>query len=397
MIASENVASPLVREFMGSEIQNRYANYEKEDPRLRKYQGNQYMRDIELDGIEVAKKLFGAKFVELRPVSGTIADLAVILGFTRRGGLIMELEEKYGGHDTSGRFALCETANYRTLGFPFEEKDMNISTDEACKAIESNRPELLILGASVLLFPQPVKELTKSAKKVGATVSYDASHVLGLIAGGAFQDPFKEGADIIMGSTHKTFPGPQGGIILAIEEGEMAKKIVRGLHPPLITNHHPQRMPGMAIALLEMMAFGKEYASRIISNAQTLGKALYEQGVKVLGSGNGFTKSHTLILDATKFGGGQQAAATLERAGIITSKINLFGNPSYVRIGVQELTRIGMQKVEMETIATMYAETLYAKRKPENIAGEVTKLKKDFSTIQFTFETNKDPYQIIKT
>lgn len=249
-----------------------------------------------------------------------------------------------------------------------------------------------MLGRSMFLFPEPIKEIRKHTD---AIIVYDAAHVFGLIYAGFFQDPFKEGADIITSSTHKTFPGPQGGLILGNPKlsAKIWRKIQNAIFPGIVSNHHIFRLPSLAITALEMNKFGNTYANQIIKNAKALAQNLYDFGFKVLAKEEGFTQSHQVILDVKEFGGGKIVAEKLEKVNIIVNKIALpkdkdivaTQNPSGIRIGVQEVTRIGMKEREMAKIALFFKEILIDKKKLEKIKEKVSSFRKSFQKIHYCF------------
>jgi glycine hydroxymethyltransferase len=245
------------------------------------------------------------------------------------------------------------------------------------------------LGGSVILFPQPIKEIKEICQKTGTKIIYDAAHVFGLITAGFFQKPLKEGADIITSSTHKTFPGPQGGLILGNIEKELQKKIQRKVFPGVLSNHHLHRIPALYITLMEMKKFGKDYASQIIKNAKTLAKELFDLGFDVFGEKLGFTKSHQVLVEASVLGGGDFVAKLCERANIILNKNVLFTqkidikNPNGIRIGVQEMTRFGMKEKEMKEIARLMKRLILDRESPEKIKKEVVELRRSFQTVKY--------------
>lgn len=220
--------------------------------------------------------------------------------------------------------------------------------------ITKEKPKVVFLGSSIILFPHPVKEISEIAHDVGAVVAYDGSHVLGLIAGGEFQDPLGENADVLLGSTHKTFPGPQGGIILCNDE-DIARRIGKILmRPPLLVdNIHLHRIGALAITLIEMLIFGKEYARQIIKNSKTLARYLYKNGIEVGYKEKDFTQSHQ-ILYPQNLGDGLKIRNMLEKAGIIVDK--------RIRIGTQEVTRLGMKCKEMRAIADFIHDAIVKKK-----------------------------------
>jgi glycine hydroxymethyltransferase len=222
-------------------------------------------------------------------------------------------------------------------------------------------------------------------------VWYDAAHVLGLIAGGEFQDPFREGVDIITGSTHKTLPGPQHGILLAEPpDDKVAKRLLRGVFPGVVSNHHLHAMAALGITLAEHIEFGRDYASQVVRNARALGQALYERGVRVVCEHLGFTRSHALAVDVSGHGGGAEVALRLENASIVANK-NLMPEdtspvrPSGIRLGSQELTRLGMRESHMGEVAALIARVVVDGEEPATVARDVAALRADFQTIQYCF------------
>ncbi|MFQ5986805.1 MAG: serine hydroxymethyltransferase, partial [Thermoplasmata archaeon] len=224
-------------------------------------------------------------------------------------------------------------------------------------------------------------------------------HVLGLIAGGQFQDPLREGAHVISSSTHKTLPGPQHGLVLANPKDEgMEKALRRGVFPGVVSNHHLHAMAALGIALAEWEAFGQEYAAQVVRNAKALGQALHERGMHVLGEHLGFTASHALAVDVSQEGGGAQVALDLERANLITNKNLLSGDtspvkPSGIRLGSQELTRLGMGTAEMAEVADLIVRVASKKEKPEVVARDVAELASQYRQVKYSFHPEMDAYR----
>jgi glycine hydroxymethyltransferase len=265
---------------------------------------------------------------------------------------------------------------------------MNVDVDKTIKLMEEHEPKMLILGASLFLFPHPIKELAATAKACNTLIVYDAAHVLGLIAGKHFQQPFKEGADIVTSSTHKTFPGPQGGVVMA-KESVNFEAIQKGIFPKFVCNHHIHRIPALAQTTWEMSVYGESYARQVIRNAKTLTERLAELGFKVLAEDLGFTESHQVVIDVRNYGGGKINAEKLEVNNIIANKNMIPGdetssetmkNPSGIRIGVQEMTRWGCKESDMEVIAEFIARCLM---KNENVKDEVISFRKNFVEVQY--------------
>ncbi len=394
MIASENVTSLLVREALISDFGHRYAEGK---PFKRFYQGCRFIDELESFAIELAKKLFNAPHVDLRPVSGTVANLAAYYALAKHGDRMVALSVAHGGHISHAELSAAGVMGLRTYSFPFDEKKMNINVDEGIKLVKEIKPKLILFGASLFLFPHPVKEFREVADEVNAYIIYDAAHVLGLIAGKQFQDPLREGADVVTASHHKTFFGPQGGLIISKSE-ELGKKIEKAVFPGLVSNHHLHHLAGLAITLAEFLEFGEEYAKQTIANAKALAQALYDRGFNVLCPDLGFTESHQIAVDVRDLGGGAEVAETLERNNIIINKnllpwddIKNAKNPSGIRIGVQEITRLGMRESEMDYIAELFKKAVVDKK---DVKDEVRELRKEFRKIKYTF-VESDAYKYI--
>ncbi|HYY91785.1 MAG TPA: serine hydroxymethyltransferase [Candidatus Dormibacteraeota bacterium] len=409
LIASENIPSPAVREAVLSDFGNRYAEGWTGE---RVYAGCKYIDQVEQICIDLAKQLFKIDFADVRPISGVCANLVAYTTFTTPGDTMLALAIPAGGHISMGKKEFGGTAGaVRGLNveyFPFDTDEMNIDIDATEKKVrklteEGKKPALAMFGGSVLPFPQPLQELAPVLQQEGAKVCFDAAHVAGLVAGGQFQDPLHEGADAMTCSTHKTLPGPQGGMILS--KGENGEKIKKSTFPGNTSNHHLHHLAGKAIMFAEMLAFGKDYASQIVKNSRALAQALNERGFQVLGEKKGFTKSHLLIADITKFGDGKTIEKKLEDANIILNRNLLpydikagrhFEAPGGIRAGVSEVTRLGMNEPEMEEIADLLTRVVVKGEEPRSVAKDVSEFRKDFQRVHYAFESTKDAYAYIR-
>jgi len=296
--------------------------------------------------------------------------------FTKPDDKVVLVSSANGGYPGISKDGVPDYLRLRILEFPFSKKEMNIETENAEDLILREKPRLIVFGASRFLFPHPVRRLAEAAMEVDAHVGYDGSHVLGLIAGKEFQDPLREGASMLFGSTHKSFFGPQGGIILADKEhGEIIKSRI---HPAFVDNAHWNRIAALALALAEMRKFGKAYAKQVVSNAQALAKELSESGFPAACSSFGFTKSHQVFLDYGNYGRGRKVAERLEEANIIVD--------CDVRLGVCELTRRGMKKQEMQKIASYISRVIRDCEKPRKVRSEVARFVSDFQKVQYCYE-----------
>ncbi|MFP3910379.1 MAG: serine hydroxymethyltransferase [Archaeoglobaceae archaeon] len=388
LIASENLTSIAVRRCYISDMGHRYAEG-KVGKRF--YQGCYYIDEMEDIAIKLIRELFGAEHVNVQTTSGVSANIAAFFALTQLKDTIMSLSVPCGGHISHDKISAAGIRGLNVLYYPFDHNTLNIDVDEARKIAMKEKPRLFVLGSSLILFPQPVKEMAEIASEIDAKVVYDGSHVLGLIAGGQFQQPMKEGADVMTGSTHKTFFGPQRAVVLS--KSELAKKIDRSVFPGVVSNHHLNTLAGLAIAAMEMKEFGKQYASQIVNNAKKLAERMHELGFNVIGESSGFTESHQVAVDVSDFGGGDPVANQLENMNIILNKnllpwdnIENSKNPSGIRIGVQEVTRLGMKENEMERIAEIIWDVVNNNKSDQKIREEVDELKEQFNTIKYTFE-----------
>jgi glycine hydroxymethyltransferase len=391
LIASENVMSPAAESLYCSDLMHRYA---EGTPYKRFYRGLKYIDQIEDLTQQEFKKHFGANFCDIRPISGTIANYAAFAAISERGDKILTLGIEHGSHVSHEKAGAAGTLGL-DVDTVVHNGDGTMNAEISCAKILEAKPKFIVAGGSVILFPQPIKELRQAADKVGAKIVYDAAHVLGLVAAGMFQDPLAEGADIITTSTHKTFPGPQGGMILGNVDEKTAKRIQLAVFPQFSSNHHLHRMPALYTALREMQEFGKDYAGQIIKNAQTLAQELHNHGFNVLAKERGFTQSHQILINCGQPGEGHIAAETLEKANIILNKNIIPGdgqspkNPRGIRIGTQEMTRFGMKEDEMKQIAKFIKRVLLDKEDSESVRKEVILFRRAFQTIQYCFQNNK--------
>src|SRR5512136_677849 len=332
LIASEGLKSPAVKQMLNlsSDLEGRYAEGENDlegHVKKRYYQGQKFMSLIENYATDLMKNLFKCTWSDLRLVSGTHANLATFKGLSTasKNKKMVVTPLSCGAHISHDYAGLAGSVlGLENINHVYNFEEFNIDPDKSAHVIRAAKPGIVTFGGSLFLFPHPIKELKEVCEEVGAFVAYDASHVLGLIAGGVFQDPLSEGADFITSSTHKTFPGPQGGVIMGSPDTpakeRAVKKIQFAIFPLSASNTHLGRLPALGMAALEMKVFGAELAKQIVKNAQTAGQYLCENGVKVLCSSKGFTKSHQIAVDVQDFGGGKKIAQDLEDANIVLNK-----------------------------------------------------------------------------
>lgn len=404
LIASENAQSPAVRAIQNSDFMARYAegHPNRGEQVNRYYQGTRYIDQIETMAREELLALARCRQADVRPISGNAANTAIALGHLRAGDTVIVNSTAAGGHishNTIGVFGRriqvrgaslnLEAAKHIPLHFfPLTADLYHLDVQKSLDLIDQVAPRLIVLGKSLFLFPEPVQELATLCRERGIPILYDAAHVFGLIIGGVFQDPLREGATWMTASTHKTFPGPQRGVILAdLDEADERKywpAADRGVFPGSSSNHHLHTLPALLVAMREMRQHAPAYASQIVRNAKTLGQALDAAGVRVEARDFGYTASHQIAVDVSSYGSGVAVAQHLEANDIIVN-YNMLPfdtdprHPSGLRIGVQEMTRYGMREPDMQRLAGLLSDAIKGKRVQEGVHA----LRAEFSTLQY--------------
>jgi glycine hydroxymethyltransferase len=388
LIASENVTSRRVRGLMGSDFAHRYA---EGHPGERYYQGTEIIDEIESLLKQHMKGLFRCKHADVRPISGTIANDAVFSRYIRPGDVVMVNSTPGGGHISHHKAGSVGKYTKNIVNFPLTEDGWHIDVDHTLDLMKALEPKVLIMGKSLFLFPEPITEIAPYCKKRGIHLIYDAAHVLGLVAGHQFQDPLGDGAPLVTGSTHKTFFGSQRGVILANLDDDEWRKIDKGAFPGSSSNHHLETLMALTFATYEMLEFGVEYARQVVANAKCLARRLFDLGFKVQAEKFGFTESHQVAVDTGDFGGGDAAARDLKDNRIIVNMnllpfepLDRVTSPGGLRLGVQEMTRVGMKEPEMERIAELFKRCLMDK---QFVGDEVKEFRSAFQDVGYSFDS----------
>ncbi|MGM0510865.1 MAG: serine hydroxymethyltransferase [Thermoplasmatota archaeon] len=343
LIASENHLSKRVREILSTDLAGRYgSDY---------YGGSKYAQQILERTKELACELFGVKHALVKPIAGNICDLDVLFSFSQPGDNVAMLPYAGGGYPLG-----LEKFNRKRISLPYNDDTYQIDIERSEKLYRDEDVALTILGSSYIPFPHPVKEFREyiDENNSDSNLVFDGSHVLGLIATGQFQDPLKEGAEVLIGSTHKTFYGPQGGIILT-DSDEYAEIMSQYLEIDLDTgiglvdNPHVNRIAALGIALEEMMD-DEDYGERIVKNSKALAGALDDLGVPMKFKERGYTGSHQIFIDEGWDLAGK-LCSELEKQGIFIDRTG--------RIGTGEVTHRGMGPEDMEDIAEKISEVYH--------------------------------------
>jgi glycine hydroxymethyltransferase len=335
LIASENVLSPAVKRALSSDLGGRY--------HTKWYGGSGIAVEIIERTEELARRLFRTEYAIVNPLSGNTCDLAVLFSFTSPGDKVAILPFSAGGYPLGlGKF------DRERVDIPTDGNTLKIDVEQAKAVLEEHGPALVILGSSFIPFPHPVEELSAAVRGYGGHCVYDGAHILGLTAGGFFQNPLGEGAEVLFGSTHKTFYGPQGGILLTNDAEH--EKTLRAYFEidldtgiGLVDNPHMNRIAALGIALEEMLE-DPDYGRRIVENAKALAGTLNELGVPVRFRDTGFTESHQVLLDI----GPDRAVELCRELEAVGIFIDTAG-----RFGVAEATHRGYTVTEMREIAEL--------------------------------------------
>ncbi|HYF00400.1 MAG TPA: serine hydroxymethyltransferase, partial [Planctomycetota bacterium] len=391
LIASENVLSARARALLPSDFGHRYAEGHPEKGK-RYYQGTKHIDVIEARTREAMKQLFGVQHAEVRTVSGTNANDVVFSAFVKPDDKVIVNSLEVGGHISHQPIGGMGKYTRNILRWPRDPKNGYAIDVAASKdLLAKEKPKMVVIGKSLIMLPEPAREIAAVCKELGVLCVFDGAHVLGLIAGKQFQDPIAEGCDILLGSTHKTFFGPQRGVVLSntLPE-EKWKRVDKLAFPGCLSNHHLFTLPPLLVAATEMIEFGRDYARQVVANAKAFAKALAAAGFDVQLADYGYTESHQVAVDVKKQGGGRDCAQLLEDNDIICN-YNLLPHddpkavmkPSGLRLGVQEMTHWGMKEPEMEQIARFFKECLIDRK---TVKDEVNRFRSRFVRVAYSFD-----------
>lgn len=418
LIPSEMTPSALARLFSISDPVGRYAEHRPMDAAYARevyyYQGTDFIAWVEDRLAAELAAYLGCPQVEVRPISGQMANMTVfssMVSWKNRSNLKVEPARitmamtnhiGRGGHLSAQPMGALRdyiakdqvTERFAVVNFPVLESDpFRIDVEATADLLDQAKPELVVLGKSMVLYREPVADLRKLIEQQGlkSILMYDMAHVLGLV-GPHFQEPFQEGADIVTGSTHKTYFGTQRGVIGCnfredTPEHELWEAIGRRAFPGMVSNHHLGTLLGLLLAAIEMNAFKDKYQPQVLANAKALAKALDERGVMVHGDRQaGFTETHQVVVNVG-YAKGTEVARRLEDNNIIVNYQAVpsdegFTASSGLRLGVSEMTRYGMKEPQMEAIASLIAEVVLEGKAVKEKAAE---LRSEFVEQRYVF------------
>ncbi|UCG80365.1 MAG: glycine cleavage system aminomethyltransferase GcvT [Desulfobacterales bacterium] len=418
LIPSEMTASPMARMLSIMDPAFRYAEHKKSkafyDAEIFYYQGTDFIGEVERMLEEEMQKFLGCDNVELRLISGQMANTAVFSAMVdylnradrkvepRRIRRVMNNHIGKGGHLSSQPMGALRdfvardphTERPAIINFPvLADNRHKIDVPATLDLIDGYRPELMIFGKSMVLHKEPVAEVRQflDAQDINALVMYDMAHVLGLI-GPHFQQPFVEGADLVTGSTHKTFFGTQRGVVGSNfqeeeERYELWEALQRRAFPGSVSNHHLGTVVGLLMAAYEMNHFKDEYQAKVVANAKAFARGLRDAGLNVAGDpAIDFTETHQVVVDVG-YSHAPEIASRLEANNIICNyQANTdeegFTAAGALRMGVSEMTRFGMEGDDFCALAALIHDVVM---KDANVTDQVKALRERFSELRFCF------------
>lgn len=391
LLAPEAPTSPTVRALLSAEIGTRAAEGNIGSVQ-RWFAGTQYIDEVEALCVELLKRAFNCRYADHRLMGSMLGNMAVYYAMTEPGDVIMSVAQPFGGHSSNRLDGPAGQRGLKIVDIPFDPVELTVDLGLFRKMAPLVRPKLVALGLSMTLFPQPVREMREIVQDWGGRVFFDGAHQAGLIAGGQFQDPLGEGADVLTGSAGKTFSGPQSGMILW-NDPALTVPLTQAIFPVLAATHQVNRVAALAVSAAEMIAFGKEYMAQIVRNARALAAALDRLGIPVLGKHKGYTATQQVIADVSRYGGGLDSAQILARANLIANKNLLphdrpedWDRPSGLRMGTIEVTRLGMKEPQMEQIAAFIARVLVEKEPPESVMEDVVDFRLPYQDLYYCFD-----------
>lgn len=357
------------------------------------YPGDKYemglegIEQIEIIAAELAAEVFGARFVEFRAPSGALANLFAFMATCRPGDAVITPPATIGGHVTHQAPGCAGLYGLQIHPAPVDAAGYTVDVAGVRALARRVRPKLITIGASLNLFPHPVAALRAVADEVGAKLLFDAAHLSGMIAGGAWPNPLAEGAHLLTMSTYKSLAGPPAGLVLT-NDAALAEALDHIAFPGMTANYDAGKAAALAITLLDWKAYGGPCAAEMAATARALAAALAARGLEVFAAAHGATTSHQFALRAGPFGGGQTASKRLRRANILACGIGLpeaevDGDLNGLRLGTCEIVRWGMTVADMETLAGFVARALVGNEAPEAVGEEVTAFRRRFDRVRF--------------
>lgn len=352
--------------------------------------GLEAIEQIEVIAAELAAEVFDARYAEVRVGSGALANLYAFMATCRPGDVIIAPPDSIAGHVTHHRDGAAGLYGLQTVPAPVRADRYTVDVDALRELAQRAKPRLITIGGSLNLWPHPVSAIREIADRVGAKVLFDAAHLSGLVAGGAWPNPLHQGAHVMTMSTYKSLGGPPGGLLVT-DDAELAQRVEAIAYPGLTANFDAGRVAALAMTLLDWRVAGRAYAQAMIETAAALADHVQQRGVPVFAVGSAPTSSHQFAIEARRYGGGQAAAHRLRAANLLTSGIGLPlpdvpGDLNGLRLGTPEIAKIGMTAADMPTLADFLARGLDPDADVAVVGGEVSAWRAPFTQIHFTVD-----------
>ena len=396
LLAPEAPTSPTVRRLLASEIGTRAA--EGHIGRVNRwFAGTQHIDEVEALCVELLKKAFRCNYADHRLMGSMLGNMAFYHALVNPGDRVMTAAQPFGGHSSNRHDGPAGTRGVEIFDIPFDPETLDVDLDKFEEEAQRIQPKIVVMGMSMTLFPLPVKEMVKIIEPWGSKFIFDGAHQAGLIAGGQFQDPLKEGAALLTGSAGKTFSGPQSGMMMW-NDSKLTEPLTEAIFPVLAATHQVNRVAALAVSAAEMLEYGSVYMAQIVKNSKALGKALEACGIPVLAAERGYSESHQIIANVREFGGGLDVAHKLAEANLITNKNLIPGDkpedwdrPSGLRIGTIEATRLGMMEADMATVAEFFKRVLIDGEDTAKVQKDVEAYRLPMQDFYYNFDNGWPP------
>lgn len=374
LVASENIPSATMLSFLNTDLDNRYP--------LCDFPNNDFLRGI-IDDVESRLcSLFSCKYADCSPLSGMNCMELILASFSKAGDNVYIIPPMAGGHASTAKN--CSAFGLNVCHLPIDAETQNFKESDLVQSFAEHPPKLIYLDNTLICFFRDPTSIVKIAHQFDALVVYDASQVLGLVAGQAFPNPLDYGIDCMCGSTHKTFPGPQKAIVLSNSQTIMQR--IKDVAMDFISSMHTNGILALYIATMEMQKYGTDYAAQVVVNSKALGEALQSRGICVPTYNQGISQTHQvwLQLDNPQLGYDRLTACGINTNCMRIPAIEGTG----IRLGTAEVTRLGMKEPEMAIIADCIADAILNSSK-KIVKSRIQTLTQCFNRVCYSLEEDE--------
>ena len=342
--------------------------------------GLEAIEEIEVIAADLACRVFGSRFAEVRVGSGALANLYAFMATCQPGDSIIVPPATVGGHVTHRPGGAAGLYGLQVHECPIDAERFTIDVDALAELAERVEPKLITMGASLNLLPHPVREVRRIADGVGAAVLFDAAHACGMFAGGIWASPLDMGADVMTMSTYKSLGGPAGGLVLTNRD-DLAARLDAIAYPGLTANFDAGKTASLAITLVDWLEGGRAYATEMVATAVALAGSLADAGLDVFATEAGYTTSHQFAVRADAWGGGHEASLRLREANLLACAIGLPGGDEWsgLRLGTPEIVRWGMTASDMPELASLLVRGLHGDA--ATVAADTTAFRSRFTDL----------------